>query len=258
MADAGWTAVEVTGSAGTAPIVLACEHASRTIPPELNALGLDDAAQCAHVAWDIGAAVLARRLSERLAAPLVSGALSRLVYDCNRPFSAPDCIPERSERYDIPGNRGLDAAARRARLERVHDPFHAALEETCREQTRRCGRPIALITVHSFTPVYLGVPRAVEIGFLHHEDPALAQAALAAEAARGVYRAALDEPYAASDGVTYTLARHGEAEGRAAVMIEVRNDLIETDAAAARMGDHLADTLARALAGAPQRAWARR
>lgn len=252
MADAGWTAVEVTGAAGRAPIVLACEHASRTIPPELRALGLDEAAQRAHVAWDIGAAVLARRLSERLEAPLVSGTLSRLVYDCNRPFSAPDCIPVRSERYDIPGNRGLDAAARRARLERVHDPFHAALEETCRRQTERCGRPVALITVHSFTPVYLGVPRAVEIGFLHHEDPGLAQAALAAETARGVYRTALDEPYAASDGVTYTLARHGDGEGRPAVMIEVRNDMIDTDEGALRMGDHLADTLARALAASAQ------
>jgi len=250
VAGAGWTPVEITGVAGTAPIVLVCEHASRAIPPELNALGLDEAAQRAHVAWDIGAAILARRLSERLDAPLVCGGLSRLVYDCNRPFSAPDCIPERSERYDVPGNRGLDAAARRERLERVHDPFHAALEEVCLGQTRRCGRPITLVTVHSFTPVYMGARRAVEIGFLHHEDPALAEAALAVETARGVYRAALDEPYAASDGVTYTLARHGESAGRRAVMLEVRNDLIETDAAALRMGDHLGDTLVRALGAA--------
>ncbi|MGP9819156.1 N-formylglutamate amidohydrolase [Salinarimonas sp. NSM] len=256
MADAGWTAVEITGTAGAAPLVLVCEHASRAIPPELDDLGLDDEARSAHVAWDIGAAVLARRLSERLDAPLVSGGLSRLVYDCNRPLSAPDCIPARSERYDVPGNRDLDEAARRLRFERVHEPFHATLADVCRTQERRCGRTIDLVTVHSFTPVYLGVPRAVEIGFLHHEDAALASAAVAAERARGAYRAALDEPYSAADGVTYTLARHGEGEGRRALMIEVRNDLIATDAASARMGDHLARTLARALADAPQAAGA--
>ncbi|MGJ3262682.1 MAG: N-formylglutamate amidohydrolase [Salinarimonas sp.] len=258
MVKAGWTPVEITGTAGAAPIVLVCEHASCAIPADLDGLGLDAQAREAHVAWDIGAAALARRLSQRLEAPLVSGALSRLVYDCNRPLSAPDCIPARSERYDIPGNRDLDDAARRERYVRVHEPFHGALEEICRRQTARCGETISLITVHSFTPVYLGVRRSVEIGFLHHDDPALARAALAAEAARGRYRAALDEPYAASDGVTYTLARHGEAEGRRAVMIEVRNDLIATDEAAERMGDRLAQTLARALAASIQPAGAPR
>jgi predicted N-formylglutamate amidohydrolase len=93
VAEAEWTPVEITGATGAAPIVLVCEHAACEIPAELDGLGLDDAARRAHVAWDIGAAALARRLSERLEAPLVSGGVSRLVYDCNRPFSAPDCIP---------------------------------------------------------------------------------------------------------------------------------------------------------------------
>ncbi|GGK42422.1 N-formylglutamate amidohydrolase [Salinarimonas ramus] len=251
MADGTWNAVELTGTAGAAPLVLVCEHASRAIPPELADLGLDAAAREAHVAWDIGAAVIARRLSEHLEAPLVAGGVSRLVYDCNRPFTASDCIPARSERYDIPGNRDLDEAARRARFERVHEPFHAALAEACRRQERACGRAIDLVTIHTFTPVYNGVSRAVEIGYLHHEDPALAQAALAVETAHGVYRAALDEPYSARDGVTYTLARHGEAHGRRALMIEVRNDLVATHEAATRMGDHLAQTLREALAAVP-------
>jgi predicted N-formylglutamate amidohydrolase len=252
VAEAEWTPVEITGATGAAPIVLVCEHAACEIPAELDGLGLDDAARRAHVAWDIGAAALARRLSERLEAPLVSGGVSRLVYDCNRPFSAPDCIPEKSELFVIPGNRDLDAAARQARHESIHDPFHRALAETCSSQTRRCGQPITLITVHSFTPVFMGVHRDVEIGFLHHDDPTLAEAALAAEAVQGVYRTALNQPYAASDRVTYTLARHGEIEGRRAVMIEVRNDLIETDEAAERMGDHLCGTLTRALAATAQ------
>ena len=248
MTDRDWHVVEVTKAAGAVPLVVVCEHASRAIPAELESLGLDDAGSRAHVAWDIGAAVLARALSERLDAPLVSAALSRLVYDCNRAGGARGAVAVRSEAFDVPGNRDLDAGALRQRFARVHVPFHAAVAETCARQTERCGAPVALVTIHSFTPVYLGVRRGVEIGFLHDADPTLAEAMLAAETARGVYRTALNEPYAASDGVTHTMDLHGTTAGRRAAMVEVRNDLIDTDAKAARMGDHLAATLATVLA----------
>lgn len=243
--DEDWTAVRVSGTDRRASLVVACEHASRRIPPELNDLGLDDVALTSHVAWDIGAVHVARCLGALLDAPVVECAISRLVYDCNRPPSAPDAIPARSEIFDIAGNRDLDEAARSARFERIHEPFHAALDETCRRQEEKTGRPIALVTVHSFTPVYLGTPREVEIGFLHDSDPELAQAALAAERARGSWRAELNAPYSAADGVTHTLACH--AERRAAVMIEIRNDLIADDEAGERMAEHLATTLRTAL-----------
>lgn len=246
MTDGTWTAFEVTGG-GPAPVVLVCEHASNAIPPELDGLGLDRDARASHAAWDIGALALARCLSERLGAPLVAGGLSRLVYDCNRPLSASDCIAARSEVFDVPGNRDLDDAARRARFDRVHVPFHAALAETCAAQTNGCGAPITLVTIHSFTPVYLGQRREVDIGFLHAADSAPAKAALAVEQSRNRWRAALNEPYAASDGVTHTLVLHGETDGRRALMIEVRNDLIAGAADAAAMADRLAETLSLAL-----------
>ncbi|WP_244437598.1 N-formylglutamate amidohydrolase [Roseivivax isoporae] len=240
----GWTAVEVMrgGATGSGP-VLVCEHAAHAIPADLGDLGLSPEARHSHAAWDIGARDVARALSDLMEAPLVAGTLSRLVYDCNRPPEAPDAIPVRSEVHEIPGNRDLDAASRAARVARVHDPFHAAVEEVL------SGRAAtALITVHSFTPVFHGARREVELGFLFHADGALAQAALAAEQAAGRYRAALNEPYAASDGVTYTLARHGEGRGLPALMIEIRNDLIDTPARAQAMAAHLAPGLAAALA----------
>lgn len=243
-----WTAVEIVNPAGRAPVVLVCEHASATIPMEFDGLGLEQAARLSHAAWDIGADLLARRLSNLLDAPLVAGMVSRLVYDCNRPQTAPDCIAARSEVFEVPGNRDLDEAARADRHDRVHEPFHAALAETLHRQDARCGKPVALVTIHSFTPTYLGVSREVEIGYLHHADPALACSALAVEIGRGRYRAALDEPYSASDGVTWTLARHGTGKGRPAVMVEIRNDLLASVESAMRMGGHLSETLVQALA----------
>ncbi len=249
MANDDWTAVHVTGAERPAPVVVVCEHASRHIPADLHVLDLDEPALRSHVAWDIGALGMARSLARALDAPLVAGGISRLVYDCNRPLSATDCIPARSEVFEIPGNRDLSDAGRRRRFDRVHEPFHAAVEQTCRAQTARTGQTVALVTVHSFTPVYMGTPRAVEIGFLHDGDASFAKAALAAEQEAGAHRAALNEPYSAADGVTYTLARHGTSEGRPALMIEVRNDLVSDQTTADRMGQHLARTVAAALAG---------
>lgn len=246
MTDAAWTSVEVTGG-GMAPMVLVCENASRVVPPELEGLGLDEAAQVSHVTRDVGALPLARRPSKPLGAPLVAGAISRLVYDCNRPVDAPDAIAARSEVFDIPGKRDFDGAARKARHDRVHLTFHAALADTCVAQTERCGRPITLVTIHSFAPAYLGQQPCTDIGFLPATDAVSAVAALAAEQARGIWRAAFNEPYAASDGVTHTLILHGDTNGRSALMIEVRNDLIATRESAASMADHLAQTLLRAL-----------
>lgn len=235
-----WTASEVMNDSGRAPLLLVCEHASLAIPDELDELGLSPEARRSHIAWDIGARDVALSLAERMDAPLVSGALSRLVYDCNRPPEAGDAIPERSEAFEVPGNRALDETARAERVARVHDPFHASVEAAAE------GRA-ALITIHSFTPVFHGARRAVEIGFLFHSEGRLAEAAMSAEAARGRYHAALNEPYAPSDGVTYTLQRHGEDKGLPALMVEIRNDLIDAPEAAMAMAEHLSGTLSRAL-----------
>ena len=242
-----WTAAQVTGADRTAPLVVACEHASAYIPPDLADLGLDATARRSHVAWDIGAAQVARALGALLDAPVVEGAMSRLVYDCNRPLSAPDAIPSRSEVFDIPGNAGLTEDDRRDRHARVYQPFHAALADALRRQDSKADGPATLVTVHSFTPVYLGQSRAVEIGILHDAASDLAEAVFRAEADRGTWKVGLNVPYSAADGVTHTLRRHGDEQSRPAVMIEIRNDLVADETAAERMARHLAETLRLAL-----------
>ena len=238
MTDSEWTAATVTNANGQGPWLLVCEHASDHIPADLNDLGLDAAARRSHAAWDIGALDVAVGLSKILDAPLIAGGISRLVYDCNRPLAAPDCIPTRSEVHDVPGNVGLSVAEKQARFDRVHTPFHDAVASLL--DTR--NSPI-LVTVHSFTPVFNGVTRDVDLGFLCHSDAATAQALVAQEQADGPFKSALNEPYAPTDGVTYTLEKHGESQGLPAVMIEIRNDLIDTPVKAQKMARHLGRSL---------------
>ena len=220
--------------------MLVCEHASNFIPAELDNLGLDEAAIDSHIAWDPGALAVAREMSAILDAPLVAQRVSRLVYDCNRPPEAQSAMPAESEIYVVPGNVGLSAADRRARIERYYVPFRDALASLVDRRVAAGGRP-AIVTIHSFTPVYRGVARNVEIGVLHDADTRLADAILAAGAAHGGRVMRRNEPYGPADGVTHTLIEHALPRGLLNAMIEVRNDLIREAGEQAAMAALLSD-----------------
>lgn len=239
-------AAEIVNPDGGAGLLLVCEHARNTIPAPLAGLGLSDAATRSHAAWDIGARDLACGLSAHLDAPLVAGLMSRLVYDCNRPPEAHDAILSRSEVFDVPGNAGLTPAARAQRVAQVYDPFHDTVTAACDRIAQHTAAPV-FVTVHSFTPVYGGLPRDVQLGLLHGADDRLARAMLARSAETG-WRSALNQPYGPSDGVLHMIDRHATARGWTNVMIELCNDLIATPDGVADATSKLAAVLRCALA----------
>ncbi|MCL6284339.1 N-formylglutamate amidohydrolase [Ruegeria sp. 2012CJ41-6] len=216
-------AARVLNARGSGAAVLVCEHASRFIPAALDRLGLDGEAAQSHAAWDVGAMELAVELMGALDAPLVHSRVSRLVYDCNRPPEADSAVPARSERFDIPGNQGLSPAHHAQRVRDVYMPFRDLLAEVLTAHKK----PPILVTIHSFTPVYNGVHRDVELGILHDTDDRAAQVLLKRSADCGL-RVALNEPYSARDGVTHTLREHAVSRGQHNVMLELRNDLLDT------------------------------
>lgn len=219
-------AVELRNRSGRAAALIVCEHASNRIPAEFGDLGLSGAQLASHIAWDPGAMAVARHLSRLWDAPLVAATASRLLYDCNRAPEAPDAIPARSEWHDIPGNQGLSDAARAERIGRFHDPFRRLLADTLDRRPPGC----ALVTIHSFTPIYKSRPRSVEIGILHDSDSRLADAMLARAGAHTDARVARNDPYGPEQGVTHTLKVHALPRGLPNVMVEIRNDLIVTGA----------------------------
>ncbi len=241
------TSVEIVNPSGSGAAVLLCEHASADIPGRYADLGLSKSARHSHAAWDPGARAVALQIAQALDAPLVAGRVSRLVYDCNRPPEAASAMPERSEAFDIPGNHGLDAAQRQERIDNVYTPFCTAAQQIIAPRTGRV-HATALITIHSFTPVFFGRPRAVEIGILHDSDSRLADAMLAqAPTALPHRNIARNQPYSASDGVTHSLKLHGQAHGLLPVMIEIRNDLLATPEDVATMADEMLSLLRPAL-----------
>ena len=226
-------------------MLLVCEHASNHVPPELGSLGLDAATLNSHIAWDPGAIEVAEALSELLDATLVASQVSRLVYDCNRPPHAPDAMPERSEIYPVPGNAGLGGEERQARVDLVYRPFRSTLREVLAARMRR--QPV-LVTIHSFTPVYNGLKRDVELGILCDSDERLADAMLLRTPAMTTMVTRKNEPYGPEHGVTHTLIEHGLQNGLANVMIEIRNDLISTSESQKAVAQMLANLISESTA----------
>jgi predicted N-formylglutamate amidohydrolase len=233
--------------AAAGDFVVVCEHASNRIPARWGDLGLTAAQRHAHIAWDPGALGLARGLAERLDAVLVHAPVSRLVYDCNRAPDQTGAMTRRSEMHDIPGNAELSPAERAARTAAVYLPFHDGLRAVLAARLAQ-GRRTALLTIHSFTPVWHGQPRAVEFGVIHDADDHLARAILSEVRARTDLRSDLNAPYSAADDVTHTLRLQATPFGLANAMLEIRNDLIATPEAETAMADLLAPVLAAALA----------
>lgn len=225
--DAGGVAA-IENRDGHGRFVIVCDHASNRIPAALGTLGLDAAALRTHIAWDPGALGVARHLARLVDAPLVFATVSRLVVDVNRDLDRPDLVAATSEDVVIPGNRGLSAAGLRRRIETVHEPYHRAIEALVDERLA-AGRATALVAVHSYTPVYRGVPRPWQAGILFDRDRSLADRLIAGLGAEGL-DVGVNEPYAPADGVYYTLSRHAGARGLASVMIEIRNDLLRSAA----------------------------
>lgn len=239
-------AIVENGAAGGAFVVV-CEHASNVFPAPWGTLGLTPDQQAAHIAWDPGALGLARGLARRIGAVLVHAPVSRLIYDCNRAPDRPGAMAERSEMHVIPGNAALSPEARSDRTAAVYLPFQTALHRVLADRMAR-GQATALLTIHSFTPVWMGQPRSTELGVIHDADPALALAILAAARAATGLVCDLNAPYSAADDVTHTLRLQATPYGLRNAMIEVRNDLIADAGAQDRMAATLAPVMQTALA----------
>ena len=238
--------VTIENAKGRSALLIVCEHASRKLPASLGTLGLSAEALDAHIAWDPGALAVARRMSSLLDATLIFQNFSRLAYDCNRPPEAADAMPEVSEIFEIPGNRGMSSAERQARVDEIYRPFQQALAQTIKERSDAGGDTV-IVTVHSFTPVYKGVSRQVEVGILHDRDMRMADQMLAFAGQEQRFIMGRNQPYGPEDGVTHTLNEHGLANGLMNVMIEVRNDLIRDETGQGVMAGFLAGLISESL-----------
>ncbi len=233
---------EVVNRHGGGLAVLVCDHAANRVPRQLGSLGLDAAQLADHIAWDPGAAEVARRLSAHLDAPLVLSGYSRLVIDCNRPLGHAQSIAEQSAGIPIPGNLGISAAEREMRGAALFQPYHDAIAKLLDERRQQ---PTLLLSIHSFTPVLHGQQRLWQVGISHWRDRRLADGLIRALARDPELTVGDNAPYPIEASIDYTVIRCVEDFALPGVMIEIRQDQIRTPAGAARWAARLAAALRR-------------
>jgi predicted N-formylglutamate amidohydrolase len=232
--------VEIIRSGGRAPLVLTCEHGGNAVPACLQNLAPDPEDMARHIAWDVGAAKVARGVAARLDAALAIQPYSRLVIDCNRPWYAADLTPAVCDGSTIAFNERLSEAGQEARWQAIHQPFHGAVSDLL--DARGAA---ALIAVHSFTPrLRGGAPRDMAAGLLVRRNRSLAEAVHRALAARAAELSVVfNAPYRIEDESDYTIPVHGESRDLPHLLLEIRNDLIATPSGV----EHWVELLSAAL-----------
>src|SRR5437660_5202514 len=167
-------AFTVDNENGRSPFLIVADHAGRHFPRRLGQLGLSKADCERHIAWDIGVGTVCGLIGKALDAVVVRQNYSRLVIDCNRTPGSETSILDLSEVTRVPGNLGLSERHKLARVREIFQPYHDRIA-TELDRRREADRPTALISVHSFTPVFNGVPRRWHVGVLYNRDQRFAQ-----------------------------------------------------------------------------------
>ncbi|HTR12426.1 MAG TPA: N-formylglutamate amidohydrolase [Roseiarcus sp.] len=232
-----------------AGVLFICDHASNALPPEYGSLGLPPEAFNRHIAYDIGAADLTRALAERLNAPAALSTFSRLLIDPNRGADDPTLVMRYSDGAIVPGNARVDAVEIARRRGRFWEPYRNRIVATI-EKMMASGEPPAIISIHSFTPLWRGVPRRWKVGVLWDRDDRIP---------KPLIEELLGEPNIHESGVgdnePYDGALAGDTIDAVATplmlanaLIEMRQDLIDSPERAAEWADRLARLLKPILA----------
>ena len=240
-----YCAYEIIGEDRPAPWLLTCDHATNTVPASVNGgdLGLPEADMGRHIAYDVGAAGVTRRLADLLDAPAILSTFSRLVIDPNRGEDDPTLLMKLYDGTVIPGNRHADVAEIARRKALCYTPYHAEVERLA------AARPAnsVYLAIHSFTPRLNGrVPRPWQIGVLHAYDGRFAVPLIRRLQEEPDLVVGDNEPYSGAlsgDSVD----RHALKHGRPNALIEIRHDLIDTPEGETLWADRLAPILQDAL-----------
>lgn len=217
---------EIVPGRSDAGLILICDHAVNAIPAAYGTLGLAQKELERHIAYDIGALAVTRAVAQALGVPAIFTRFSRLLIDPNRGLDDPTLIMRISDGAVVPGNRQLDEAERAERVRIYYEPYHLAIDQMI-EACTAAGVPPVLLSIHSFTETWKGVPRPWDAAILWDRDHRFAVPLLEALRTERDLLIGENEPY---DGKLAgdCMWQHGTRRGLAHTIIEVRQDLVRS------------------------------
>jgi predicted N-formylglutamate amidohydrolase len=236
---------EVISGALDAGVLFVCDHASNDLPPEYGTLGLPPTELVRHIAYDIGAAHLTRRLAAAFGAPAALTRFSRLLIDANRGARDPTLVMRISDGVIVQGNARVDAAEIERRMAKYWLPYRRRIAALLDDMLATGPAP-ALVSIHSFTPMWKEERRPWEVGVLWDADRRLSAPLIEALRSEGL-AVGDNEPY---DGALPgdTMNDLGTRRGLAHLLLEVRQDLVSDRPAAEAWADRLTPALRTVLA----------
>ncbi|MEJ1238637.1 N-formylglutamate amidohydrolase [Chryseolinea sp. T2] len=141
--------------------VITCEHAGNNVPERFIHFFSSATEQLeSHLGWDPGAREIGAFLSQQLKAPFYKCESTRLLVEPNRSLNSESLFSKYVQQ--------LTNEEREEVLNQYYFPHRSAVEDW----VRLSPKPILHISVHSFTPVFNGVVRDVDIGLLFDPDRA--------------------------------------------------------------------------------------
>ncbi len=223
---------ELVNPTGNSDLIILCDHASNAVPADYGTLGLPATEFHRHIAYDIGCAEVTRGLASHFNCQAILGGYSRLLVDLNRGPDDPTIVMKLSDGAVIPGNADVDGftdvAEFEHRISHYHQPYHDAVDHLIKEALGRGGRVPVVLSIHSFTPSWRGHERRWHAGVLWDSDPRLSLPLIDALRAPDDLIVGDNEPYAGylkGD----TLYRHCTQRGLPHALLEIRQDLIDTE-----------------------------
>ena len=234
-----------TPPGSTLPCLITCEHASNRLPTPWTWSENDLRLKEMHWAWDLGAEAFSRELSTELGCTGIVTRFTRLLIDANRAMDQENLFREVADGHSVDLNTQLSESDKTHRIETYWRPYHEAIEGLMDQQ------PIDfLLSIHSFTPLYEGNPRSVEMGVLH--DGSCTELARywrdRLETLSGM-DVRLNEPYTGIGGYMYAASRHAERGNCATIEMEFRQDILENPEERARLIPIFAQVVRETLAG---------
>tara|TARA_B100000214_G_scaffold183833_1_gene132558 strand:+ start:7725 stop:8516 length:792 start_codon:yes stop_codon:yes gene_type:complete len=205
-----------------------CDHSSNNIPIEYKNLGISSNDIESHRAYDLGASEVSVELSKLLNCNLIMANFSRLLIDPNRGEDDPTLIPKISEGKIIKGNINISKCSsdedRNKRILNFYLPYHEQISKFVNNSLKK-GKILKILSIHSFTPIWMGKKREIDVGILWDKDDRLSKIFL--NSLKNI-NLGDNKPYSGrlkND----TLYKHATSRGIPHVLIEIRQDLLKKE-----------------------------
>jgi len=205
-------------------VVVTCEHAFNVLPDEYSWTEHDKRHFVdEHWGYDIGAFDMADALAKELKCVFVHSVYSRLLVDTNRSIVADTLFRKSGDGYILDLNKDMTYEEEQKRIKKYFLCYYEAIRQVSTKVN-----PDYILSIHSFTSMYEGQPRSLEVGVLYgHESTDFANDLNEGMNNKG-YRSEANKPYDGlkTQDVVKSLVSNKKGSNRQGITFEFRNDIL--------------------------------